>query len=168
MQKRVRYIVSFSMLAGIVVLLLWPRATRQVPYATQPSVALSPFDVVKSQLTALKQNDYPSKDFGISVAYNYASPANRANTGPLRQFVKLLHQGSYAALLNHQRHSIEEYAVNANNAVLFAFLESATGKKLMYVFKLSRQLEAPYADMWMTDSVLLHDAVDDTTPEITI
>jgi len=47
----------------------------------KPSPNFSPQDVVKIQLDALQNNDLLPKDFGIQVAYRFASPENRRNTG---------------------------------------------------------------------------------------
>ena len=45
--------------------------------------------VVGIQLDALGSNDDPIPDAGINTAYNFASPANRRQTGPLDRFVRI-------------------------------------------------------------------------------
>ena len=63
-----------------------------------PEPALSPGDVIRIQLEALRHND--EQDRGIAVAFRFASPANRANTGPLSRFTAMIKEGPYALMLD--------------------------------------------------------------------
>ena len=63
-----------------------------------PDPALSPGDVVRIQLEALRRND--EQDRGIAVAFRFASPANRTNTGPLSRFIAMIKE---AGPLHRQR-----------------------------------------------------------------
>ena len=65
--------------------------------ALVPAPALSPGEVVRIQLEALRHNDLHNR--GIEVAFRFASPANRANTGPLARFVSMIRNGPYALML---------------------------------------------------------------------
>ena len=50
-----------------------------------PSPSLSPADVVTSQMTALQKGD-------VRAAFEFASPANRVNTGPWQNFEMMVRQ----------------------------------------------------------------------------
>ena len=63
-----------------------------------PEPALSPGDVIRIQLEALRHND--EQDRGIAVAFRFASPSNRANTGPLSRFITMIKEGPYALMLD--------------------------------------------------------------------
>ena len=56
--------------------------------ALVPKPALSPGDVIRIQLEALRHND--EQDRGIAVAFLFASPINRANrpASPLHGMIK--------------------------------------------------------------------------------
>ena len=51
------------------------------PLLPRPSSALQPGDVVEIVIDALANNDYPFPDAGIETTFNFASPANKAQTG---------------------------------------------------------------------------------------
>ncbi|MSV29914.1 MAG: hypothetical protein EXQ52_14390 [Bryobacterales bacterium] len=55
-----------------------------------PGPALTPAEVVRTQITALRNNDKPRKDAGIATAFRFASPGNRAATGPLDRFILMV------------------------------------------------------------------------------
>ena len=120
-----------------------------------PSPALSPGDVVRIQLEALRRNDRHNR--GIEVAFRFASPANRANTGPLERFVSMIRNGPYALMLGFRAASygpVESRGVRARQRVTLA----NAGRSVTYWFYLSRQTGAPYEDCWMTDAVYVEPA----------
>ena len=115
-----------------------------------PAPSLSPGDVVKIQLEALRHND--SGNRGIEVAFRFASPTNRVNTGPLSRFIGMIRTGHYALMLAFREVSygpVETRGLQARQRVTLA---DAT-RSIHYWFYLSRQSEAPYVDCWMTDAV---------------
>ena len=115
-----------------------------------PSPGLSPGEVVRIQLEALRHNDPHNR--GIEVAFRFASPSNRANTGPLARFVAMIRSGPYALMLDYREASygpVESRGSLARQRVTLA----DAGTSVSYWFYLSRQSEAPYVDCWMTDAV---------------
>ena len=74
-----------------------------------PDPALTPEQVVRIQLEALRNND--AGDRGIAVAFRFASPGNRQNTGPLPRFKKR----HLAALLKQQTGSGKSAQPGADN-----------------------------------------------------
>ncbi len=120
----------------------------------RPSPGLSPTEVVRIQLAALQRNDSPSPDAGIALAYRFASPGNRAQSGSLENFVRMIHTG-YAEMLNHRSAQYEPVAMlDSGEALQGVTLKAANGQTLRYVFILSRQQGPPCTDCWMTDGVL--------------
>ena len=117
-----------------------------------PDPGFSPGDVIRIQLEALRNND--ERDRGIAVAFRFASPANRANTGPLSRFITMIERGPYALMLDFSHADygpVETVHDQARQRVtLTGALASTT-----YWFFLSRQSEAPYVDCWMTDAVYI-------------
>ncbi len=118
--------------------------------ALAPAPALSPGDVVRIQLEALRHNDQDNQ--GIEVAFRFASPANRVNTGPLERFVSMIRKGPYALMLGFREASygpVESIGKRARQRVTLS--DAVTS--VSYWFYLSRQSEEPYVDCWMTDAV---------------
>ena len=74
----------------------------------KPNNELKPFDVVKIQLSALKNNNKPYKNAGIKQTWEFAHPSNKKFTGPVSRFIKLLNDEGYNVLLNHMEHKIVE------------------------------------------------------------
>ena len=117
-----------------------------------PEPTLSPRDVVRIQLEALRHND--EQDRGIAVAFRFASPANRANTGPLPRFIAMIKEGPYALMLDFVDASygpVETVADRARQPVML----TGPGSSITYWFYLSRQAVPPYVDCWMTDAVYI-------------
>ncbi|MGA9995989.1 MAG: DUF4864 domain-containing protein [Pyrinomonadaceae bacterium] len=128
--------------------------TKEPVAATEPSAQLSPVDVVNSQLKALQHNDSPAKDSGIATAFKFASPANRAQTGPLDHFVLLLKNPAYKPLLNHRSVEFGPVKIFEGVAHMRITLIDSEGARAVYVFILSKQPDGPCKDCWMTDGVM--------------
>ena len=115
-----------------------------------PRPELSPGEVVRIQLEALRHND--DRDRGIEVAFRFASPANRASTGPLPRFIRMIERGPYALMLAFREASYGAVEVSGRNARQRVTLIGSRAV-VSYWFYLSRQSEAPWLDCWMTDAV---------------
>ena len=120
--------------------------------ALVPDPTLSPGDVIRIQLEALRHND--EQDRGIAVAFRFASPANRANTGPLSRFIAMIEDGPYALMLDFREATYGPVETAGNRARQRVTL-TGTRETMTYWFYLSRQSETPYVDCWMTDSVYI-------------
>ena len=119
----------------------------------QPNPKLSPEQVITIQLEALQHNDKPTKDSGIATTFKFASPANRTVTGPLSRFIQLVKNPIYRPMLNHRRAERGQIKISGDKAFQKITLISAEGKRIVYIFILSKQHEEPYKDCWMTDGV---------------
>jgi hypothetical protein len=123
----------------------------------QPSPLLTPDQVVRIQLEMLQNNDLVPNDQGIRVAFRFASPANRAQVGPLEHFIPLLKQGPYANMIGFHRAELGRPLVVdgvARQRVALYTNHRRLSSSAQYLFILSLQTEAPYEGCWMTDSVL--------------
>ncbi|MFP4091812.1 MAG: DUF4864 domain-containing protein [Cyclobacteriaceae bacterium] len=121
---------------------------------TKPEPGLSPQKVVALQIEALQHNDHPYPDHGIEVAYTFASPENRQNTGPLERFTQMVRNETYESLLHFQQYGLDDIQVEGDVAVQKVTLIDANDQPAVYFFQLSRQKDGPYEDCWMTDSVI--------------
>ncbi len=119
-----------------------------------PNPDLTPDQVVSIQLAALKQNDVPTPDFGIEVAFRFASPENKQVTAPLERFIELVHNPLYAPMLNYDGDERGAMNIAGNRAEQKVVLIDKTGKAASYLFMLSKQPAGEYKDCWMTDGVV--------------
>lgn len=141
-------------LRALLCAVLLPLAASAAPAtASHPDPGLDPVTVVKLQLKALAHNDQPTADAGVATVFEFASPANRAQTGSLEHFSAILH-AMYAPLLNHRSAQLRPIVMQGNRAVQVVDLVGRNGLPMRYVFLLSRQSRPPYAGCWMTDSVV--------------
>jgi len=119
----------------------------------KPNPEYLPDEVVGIQMRALGHNDQPFNDAGIELTFRFASPSNKVNTGPLDRFSRLFSHPAYEPMLNHQILEIGSAEIKDNKARVPVMIGTVAGVRMAYVFSLSKQIEAPYADCWMTDSV---------------
>jgi len=118
----------------------------------KPSPALDPAQVVRIQLGALAHVDEPVHDAGLAIVFSFASPGNQAQTGPLPKFVELVRK-SYPEMLNHRSAVLIKTVIDGDQALQGVELIDRSGTAHRYVFVLTRQVEPPYRDCWMTDGV---------------
>jgi hypothetical protein len=125
---------------------------RQAEALAQPEVDLKPGEVVRIVINALSHNDIPFTDAGIVTAFNFASPANKASTGPLKRFVTMVNNG-YSLMLNHFSSEFSEVVFKDSAAHQIVKLIAYDGTEVVYAFRLSQQQKGKYKGMWMTDAV---------------
>jgi len=129
-------------------------ASARPAAAPRPSPALTPHEVVTIVLEALRNNDLPTKDRGIAVTFDFASPANREATGPIERFASLVKNPFYRPMINHQRAERGEMIILGSEARQRVTLVVAGGERVTYTFILTRQGEGQYRGCWMTDGVV--------------
>ena len=117
-----------------------------------PKPGLSPDQVVQIQLNALRHND--ERNRGIEVAFRFASPGNKLQTGPLPRFISMIQQGPYRLMLAYENVSYHPVEVADDKARQRVTLIGA-GDVVDYEFYLSRQSEGEWAGCWMTDAVIV-------------
>lgn len=115
-----------------------------------PSPELSPEQVVRIQLQALRGND--ESDRGIAICFRFASPANKANTGPLSRFARMIKDGGYRLMLEYRHIDYEPVQIADDVARQRVTLIGST-TSITYVFYLSKQSQPDCDGCWMTDAV---------------
>lgn len=104
------------------------------------------------QLNSLQFNGPDDK--GIALCFDFASPSNRAQVGPLDRFAQIIRSDPYRMLLNHYAVSFAPVEMNDQMARQAVRVQGADGRFGVFVFLLSRQREGPFAGCWMTDGVM--------------
>lgn len=136
---------------------MWAVSTAlTVPWSVErgPSPELSPMDVVELQLESLRRNPELPNDAGIEAVFRFAAPANRAQTGPLPRFVRMVRGPGYAPLLGHRVAQMGPMTTEGSQVALPVLVETSDGQVFGYLWVLERQSEAPYRDCWMTTAVV--------------
>ena len=132
--------------------------------APEPQPALKPADVVQMQLDALRDNDAPSPNAGIATVFRFASPPNRAQTGPLPRFTQMIREG-YPDLLNHRQSKLFPLVTEADHVVQPVEIVTHKGETFRYLFML-RQYDQPQGKCWMTDGVIGRPASAESAPKM--
>ena len=119
-----------------------------------PSIAITPKEVVKIQLSGLQQNDLEFKDSGIEQTWNFAHPNNKKVTGPLNNFKRMIKGASYQMMIDHLSHTITEVG-GSNKSVQFEVI--ILDKNKIY-HKFNWQVEkyteeGSLKDCWLTTMV---------------
>lgn len=113
-----------------------------------PSPRLSPEEVVSAQLAGFAQGD----DEGIARAFAFASPGNRANTGPLPRFTRMIRE-AYPELIGHREAELAPLREDDSHAYQGVEIVGADGRSHLYLFILSRYEQEDCDGCWMTDGV---------------
>ena len=119
----------------------------------KPSVELAPADVVRIVIDALSRNDEPHVNAGIETTFNFASPANKVNTGPLDRFIRMVKGPPYGIMVDHASSEFSEVVLTGDTAYQMVRLSATDGRTVVFAFRLSRQQDGEFRDMWMTDAV---------------
>ena len=117
-----------------------------------PGPSLSPRDVVLAQLAALAADD-PADHNGIRRTFLFASPDNKAVTGPQERFVQLVQSPAYAPLLGARRWTIRDERGDGDAYQAVAEVVGKDGKTRLYGFQVGRQTGGEYKGWWMTEGV---------------
>jgi len=129
-----------------------PSSALDPDQLSSPHPGLTPADVVRLQVEALGAND--DRDQGIAVAFRFASPSNRQQTGPLSRFAEMIKGGPYRLMLGYDKAVYGPLEVVENAArqrvTLFGKREIRT-----FIFLLAKQPGEPCKNCWMTDAVIV-------------
>jgi len=123
------------------------------PDLPRPSAELQPADVVQIVIDALARNDYPFPDAGIATTFNFASPANRAQTGPLERFVKLVKGPVFGKMIDHRDSTLSKVILEGDKALCLVQIVGEKNETLYFAFRLGLQHDGDHAGMWLTEAV---------------
>ena len=120
----------------------------------KPKPTLKPLDVLLIQLNSLKNNNTPYTDAGIEQTWEFAHPNNKAITGPLNKFKKMIYSKSYEILISHENSEITILNETENTSTYKVFILSKDKKKYFYIWQVEKVLfEGVLKNCWMTTSV---------------
>ena len=151
--RRVLHLRAWLLLLCGIALAMPPAAAQtSPPPAVAPHPDLEPQDVVRIQLEALRGNS--ADDSGIAVAFRFASPDNRRQTGPLARFAHMIKNGAYAPMLGFTDVVYAPAIVRGRLAVQDVTLVAPGKAPVRYRFHLARQqAQGPLHECWMTEGV---------------
>ena len=118
---------------------------------TEPNKRLEPYDVVKIQLEALKNNN--KDDNGIKQTWLFAHPDNKKITGPYERFRIMIYGQQYKFLLNHSSHKIN-LITNSPNRFIYR-IEILSDKKQLFFYEwhVQKGSEEKCKNCWFTSAV---------------
>ena len=119
----------------------------------KPAKNLTAYDVVKIQLTALKNNNEPIKNAGIKQTWIFAHPENKKYTGPYERFEKMLLGNQYNILLNHNSHKIRLVKKSDDVYIYNIELISKNKKMFFYEWHLGKSSTDLCNNCWFTTTV---------------
>ncbi|HEX6963149.1 MAG TPA: DUF4864 domain-containing protein [Lacipirellula sp.] len=116
-----------------------------------PGPALSPDEVVRLQLAGL--GNPRSDGIGVLQCFVLASPGNRAATGPLDRFGKMVRRGPFQCLANQRACLVGRPHIVEHTARVIVTIVDQQAQIHAFTFVLARQASPPFADCWMTEAV---------------
>ena len=119
----------------------------------KPDQKLTPYDVIKIQLNALKENNKPNKNSGIKQTWEFAHPENKKITGPYERFKEMLLGDQYNLLLNHESHKIKLIMNSTNKYIYNVELISSDKKMYFYEWHLEISTTKSCNNCWFTTNV---------------
>ena len=141
-------------LAFKILLILFLSISLSKAELINPNSSIKPAEVVKIQLTGLKNNDKKFQDSGIEQTWNFAHPNNKKVTGPLDNFKRMIKGEAYQMMINHLSHTITQLGTGDNWAqfeVIILDKEKIYHKFNWQVEKYST--DGPLKDCWLTTMV---------------
>lgn len=131
-----------------------PPADREPRAAFDPGPTAEPItepgEVVRRQMDALAR--YRGDRSAIQEVYAYASPANRAVTGPLDRFERMILARPYDTMAVNRGYRIGQAVEHGDLATVLVTVVGPNNEVRLYRFYLSRDAEEKDAG-WLTDRV---------------
>ena len=118
---------------------------------TKPNKRLEPYDVVKIQLEALKDNN--KEDTGIRQTWLFAHPDNKKATGPFDRFRVMIYGQQYKHLINHSSHKIKLITNSPNTYVYRIKILSENKKLFIYEWHVQKGSDESCKKCWFTSAV---------------
>jgi len=126
-----------------VVLIVLIGPAQHAKRATEPGAA------IQAVTAALRNNDSPIPNAGIFTAFQFASPANHANTGSYGNFLMIVKTADYAPMLHDHPHELTGLVVSGDHAEQILRVKLKEGGTASYKFDVTRQNDGG----WMVDGV---------------
>ena len=117
----------------------------------KPSKKFDPFEVVKIQLEALKNNN--KDDNGIKQTWLFAHPDNKKITGPYERFRIMIYCEQYKFLINHSSHKIKLITNDLKTFIYRIEILSANKQLFFYEWHVQKGNDEACKNCWFTSSV---------------
>ena len=147
------FVSSLFLALALAFLIALPATALADGHGAVPSTEHSPEKVVRIVVDALRENERRDGDEGIATVFRFASPGNRASTGPLERFTRMIKHG-YSDMLGHVGARFEQMRVIDDKALQAVWLTTPSGTEMGYAFQLGRQSGGEFDGMWMTEAVM--------------
>ncbi len=139
-------------LRKIIILIFFFAFTSQVKAEfIKPNKLLDPYEVIKIQLEALKNNN--QKDEGIKQTWLFAHPDNKKTTGPYPRFRIMLYGQQYKHLINHSSHKIKLITNSPNTYVYRVEILTDDKKLFFYEWHVQKGSDDNCKKCWFTSAV---------------
>jgi hypothetical protein len=161
--------IHVGVLLGVVTVVLGACASTQDPLSDvrgrEPDPTLAPREVVEIQIQALGNNS--ASDEGIGIAFRFASPTNRAATGPLPRFAGMIRTAPYTVMLDYDYVDYAPLILGDGVAIQRVSLHRGT-QVTVFDFVLRKQRSQACRGCWMTDGVLFRGVTRSTTGQLVL
>ena len=135
----------------IIITIFFSLASNANAELIKPSQKFDPYEVIKIQLEALKNNN--KKDEGIRQTWLFAHPDNKKVTGPYDRFKSMIYGQQYKHLINHSSHKIK-LITNSPNTYAFRIEILSFDKKLyFYEWHVQKGSDDNCKNCWFTTAV---------------
>ena len=117
----------------------------------EPNKNLKPYDVVKIQLEALKNNS--KNDEGIKQTWLFAHPDNKKITGPYERFRIMIYGQQYKHLINYDSHKINLLSNSPNTFIYRIEILTEEKKLFFYEWHVQKGTDNNCVSCWFTTAV---------------
>ncbi len=117
----------------------------------EPNKNLKPYDVLKIQLEALKNNS--KNDEGIKQTWLFAHPDNKKITGPYERFRIMIYGQQYKHLINHDSHKINLLSNSPNTFIYRIEILTEEKKLFFYEWHVQKGTDNNCVSCWFTTAV---------------
>lgn len=121
-----------------------------------PDPLFSAADVVQLQLDAFQNNDLLAGNLGLSIAYRFASPKNRARVSSVRNYIRTVKTPLYSPLIGFEVAQLGTLHEMDGGSRAWMHVRVFHGGRTRGSFRwvLSRQTQGRYAACWLVDAVI--------------
>lgn len=115
----------------------------------RPRPELTPEQVVKIQLEAIRESD--GSDEGLATAYRFNSPDHKERIGTLGQFGEIVKSSKFQVMLGYRAAEYGSTRIEGGRALNIVTLQDEQGRVQMFLFELRKQVTGPDKGCWLTE-----------------
>jgi hypothetical protein len=114
-----------------------------------PRPELTPEQVVKIQLEAIRESD--GSDEGLATAYRFNSPDHKQRMGTVGRFGEIVKSSKFQAMLGYRAAEYGSTRIEGGRARNIVTLQDEQGRVQMFLFELRKQETGPDKGCWLTE-----------------